>query len=163
MLNKLTATIKGLITGIAMIAVALLFVALGKQPTGLSQYILYTIYTAGVVWTLWTYHRSNQATPSFKAYFNEGFKCFIVVTLLMVVYTFIFFKVDTTYQNAMADLMRKDLVKQGNATPVEVDKYIADMKRNFAMVHTAGSVFFYLFIGALVSVAASAFFTRNKN
>jgi hypothetical protein len=160
---KLTATIKGFITGMAMIAVALLFVAMGKQPVGLPQYIIYAVYTAGIVWTLLDYRKNGDAVQTFKAHFNEGFKCFIVVTLLMVAYTYTFFTVNTSYRDAMANIMRQELTKQGNATPAEIDGHIAVMKRNFTLLYTAGSVFFYLFIGALVTLVASAFFTRNKN
>lgn len=163
MLNKLSATKKGLLTALAMIAVALLFVVLKKQPAGLPQYITYIIYSLGILWTLLAYRKSGNATNTFKAYFNEGFKCFIVVTLLMVLYTFIFFKLDTTYRDSMAEIMRQELVKQGNATPAEVDKQVSSMKSNFHLLYTGGAVFFYLFIGALVTAVTSAFFTRNKN
>lgn len=169
MLNKLSATKKGVITGLAMVALSLVFVLLKKQPTGLPQYLAYIIYTAGVVWTLLNFHKKNvailkenQAPLTFKPYFSEGFKCFIVVTLLMVIYTFVFFKIDHTYQNAMADQLRQDLVKTGNATPAEIDKQVSSMKANFALLYTAGAVFFYLFIGTLVTAVAGAFLTSKK-
>jgi Ca2+/Na+ antiporter len=162
MLHKLSATKKGLLTGLAMIALSLVFVMLKKQPTGLPQYLIYIIYTAGIVWTLWVFQKNSEAPQPFKTYFSEGFKCFIVVTLLMVVYTFVFFKIDHTYQDAMANQLRQDLVKGGNATPAEIDKQISSMKSNFALLYTAGAVFFYLFIGALVTAVTSAFITSKK-
>jgi Protein of unknown function (DUF4199) len=162
MLNKLSATKKGLITGLAMVALSLVFVLLKQQPTGLPQYLIYIIYTLGIVWTLLSFHKSNTEALSFKPYFSEGFKCFIVVTLLMVIYTFVFFKIDHTYQDAMASQLRQDLVKTGNATPVEIDKQVSTMKANFALLYTGGAVFFYLFIGALVTAVTGAFLTSKK-
>lgn len=146
----------------AMVALSLGFVLLKKQPTGLPQYLIYLIYTVGIVWTLLSFHKSNTAAPTFKIYFSEGFKCFIVVTLLMVIYTFVFFKIDHTYQDAMASQLRQDLVKTGNATPAEIDKQVTTMKANFALLYTGGAVFFYLFIGALVTAVTSAFITSKK-
>jgi Protein of unknown function (DUF4199) len=162
MLNKLSATIKGLITGLAMVALSLVFVLLKQQPTGLPQYLIYIIYTLGIVWTLLIFHKNNTEALTFKPYFSEGFKCFIVVTLLMVIYTFVFFKIDHTYQDAMASQLRQDLVKTGNATPVEIDKQVSTMKANFALLYTGGAVFFYLFIGALVTAVTGAFLTSKK-
>jgi Protein of unknown function (DUF4199) len=162
MLHKLSATKKGLLTGLAMIALSLVFVLFKRQPTGLPQYLIYIIYTAGIVWTLWTFQKNSEGPQPFKAYFSEGFKCFIVVTLLMVLYTFVFFKIDHTYQDAMAAQLRQDLVKGGNATPVEIDKQVSTMKANFALLYTGGAVFFYLFIGALVTAVTGAFITSKK-
>lgn len=146
----------------AMVALSLGFVLLKKQPTGLPQYLIYLIYTVGIVWTLLSFHKSNTVVSTFKIYFSEGFKCFIVVTLLMVIYTFVFFKIDHTYQDAMASQLRQDLVKTGNATPAEIDKQVTTMKANFALLYTGGAVFFYLFIGALVTAVTSAFITSKK-
>jgi glucan phosphoethanolaminetransferase (alkaline phosphatase superfamily) len=162
MLNKLSATIKGLITGLAMIT-ALLLTMLAKLPqNGVGQYLAYFIYTAGVVWTLVIFNKTAHKN-TFKEFFNEGFKCFIVVTLMMVVYTFVFSKFNTVYRDAYADVMRQELTKQGNYTPAEIDKQVSSMKSNFAITITSGAIFFYLIIGALVTAVTSAFITRNKN
>jgi hypothetical protein len=165
MFNKLSATKKGLVTGIAMIAVSLLF-ALNTQLAGISgigQYLIYFIYTGGVIWALVVFGKTKKHGNTFKEFFNEGFRCFIVVTLLMVVYTFVFSKMNTAYRDATAGLMKDDLLKQGNLTPAEIENQVSAMKRNFALMMTAPAVFFYLIIGALVTAVASAFITRNKD
>ncbi len=165
MLNKLSAAKKGLITGLAMILVSLLF-ALNKQlapVSGIGQYVIYFIYTAGVIWTMTVFGKTQKHGNTFKEFFNEGFRCFIVVTLLMVVYTFVFSKLNTDYRDATASLMRDDLLKQGNSTPAEIESQVSAMKRNFALMMTAPAVFFYLIIGALVAAVTSAFITRNKD
>ncbi len=165
MLNKLSATQKGLVTGLAMIIVSLLF-ALNKQLAGISgigQYFIYFVYTGGVIWTMTIFGKTKKHGNTFKEFFNEGFRCFIVVTFLMVVYTFVFSKMNTDYRDATASLMKDDLLKQGNLTPAEIESQVSAMKRNFALMMTAPAVFFYLIIGALVAAVTSAFITRNKD
>jgi glucan phosphoethanolaminetransferase (alkaline phosphatase superfamily) len=163
MLNKLTATQKGLVTGLAMIAAVLLCMLAKLPQNGVGQYLAYFIYTAGVVWTLVVFGKTTEHKNTFKEFFNEGFKCFIVITLLMVVFTFVFSKFNTTYRDAYADVMRAALTKKGNYTPAEIDKQVSSMKSNFAITITSGAIFFYLIIGALVAAVTSAFITRNKN
>jgi Protein of unknown function (DUF4199) len=131
--------------------------------SSIGQYIVYLIYTLGVIWAIIVFGKTKKHGNTFKEFFNEGFRCFIVVTLLMVVYTFIFSKMNTAYRDATAGLMRDDLRKLGNLTPAEIDSQVSAMKRNFALMMTAPAVFFYLIIGALVAAVTSAFITRNKD
>jgi Protein of unknown function (DUF4199) len=162
MLNKLSATQKGLVTGLIMIMLLVLSLLAKLPQNGAAQYLAYFVYTMGVVWTLVVFGKTKEHKNTFKEFFNEGFKCFIVVTLLMVLYSFIFAKMNTVYRDAYADIMKVELTKQGNYTPTEIAKQVSSMKSNFALTMTAGAVFFYLIIGALVAAVTSAFITRNK-
>ncbi len=163
MVNNLSATKKGLITAIAMILVALAFVLNGMPFSGSHQYAVYGIYSAGITWTLILFAKSNPGNRSFKSFFGEGFRCFVVATLLMVVYTYIILKTHTSYRDIAAAEYQKQLQLSGNKTPDEVVTAVAQMKSKFAIYITGGAVFVYLIIGALVTAIGSAFLTRNKS
>ena len=90
MLQKLNATKKGMLTGAVMILLSLLFYYSGQPFDSPLQYLIYAIYAGGIVWTISAYSKSADKTEKFSAYFLNAFKCFIVVTLIMVVFTFIF-------------------------------------------------------------------------
>ncbi len=163
-LNELSATKKGLLTGLLMLLVSLLANLAGKQPVnGLHIYLVYGLYTAGIVWTLLSFDKKGQHDNKLKAFFNEGFRCFIVVTLLMVVYTFCFLKMNTQLQEEYARMMQEGLTKEGNKTPAEVTAQIAVMRSRLPTVITSGAVFFYLVIGVIVTFVTGAFITRNRN
>jgi NADH:ubiquinone oxidoreductase subunit 6 (subunit J) len=163
MVNKLSATKKGLITGIAMIVLALVFVFAGLPFSGSHQYGVYLVYTAGIIWTLVSFDQVNKDNRSFKTHFGEGFRCFIVAALLMVIYTFIVLKTHTVFRDTAATAFKQQLELTGDKTPAEVTTLITQMKEKFAVVITGGAVFVYLIIGSLVTAITSAFLTRNKS
>lgn len=164
MLHNTTALQKGLITGIAMIAAALAMTPFVALPlNGPHQYVIYAIYAAGIVWTLLSFAKKGNHDGKLKTFFNEGFRCFVVATLLMVIFTWIFLQFNTTLQDDWAKKMQEDLTKEGNKTPTEITAQIAQMRKYLPLVRTSGAVFFNLIIGVILTLVTGAYLTRNKN
>jgi hypothetical protein len=159
---NLSATYKGLITGLLMIGVSIgIFYLKGNFDNKL-QYIAYAMYIAGIVWTLFAFHKSSEPNKSFKNYFTQGFKCFIVVSFVMVLFTFIFLKLQPSFREEMAVNYKTELIKKGNYTPVEVDKMVTNAKEYFVAMLVSMAVFSYLVIGALVTLVISGFLSQSK-
>lgn len=146
-----------------MVLLAFVFVQTGMPFSGSHQYAIYTLFTVGIIWTLIGFAQNNPGNTSFKSFFAEGFRCFIVATLLMVVYTFIILKTHTAFRDTAAAEVKKQLELSGNKTPNEVADQVVQMKDKFAIFITGGAVFVYLIIGSLVTAITSAFLTRNKS
>lgn len=161
MLLKITAAQKGIITGIIMIVVTLVLFYSHQSFDSPLQYFIYGVYLAGIVWSLQNYSRSDQY-KKFGKYFLEGFKCFVVVTLLMVIFTFIFNRMHPEFKNEMADVYKSELTKQGNATPAEIDESVIKMKDHYLTILISRTIFAYLFLGAVITGAASLVFIRKK-
>ncbi len=158
----LNATKKGLLTGVSMILVSvIIFYTKGNFENKL-QYITYSIYVAGIVWTLVEFSRSQNNTHKFGAYFSQGFKCFIVVTLLMVVFTVAFLLLQPQLKDEMAVFYKAELVKNGNYTLPEIEEKIKIAKKSFIPSLVMGAIFGYLVIGAMVT-AITAGFLMQKN
>ena len=161
-MKNLSPTYKGLITGILMILLSVgIFFYRGNFENNL-QYITYSIYIAGIVWTLIVFKQSGEEKKTFKSYFTQGFKCFIVVTFLMVAFTWIFLQVNPALKEEMARNYRLELLRSGNKTPQEIDTMVASAKQYFITMLTSMAIFGYLLIGALVTVIASAFLSQQK-
>lgn len=153
---------KGIITGILMIAVSLIIYYLkGNFENGL-QYIAYFLYVVGILWTLYSFRKKEAENKSFKNYFSEGFKCFIVVTLMMVLFTFIFLKLNPSLKEEMAINYKADLIKSKNYTAPEIETMTIKAKDYFVTMLVSMAIFGYLIIGALVTVIASAFFSQKE-
>jgi len=162
MLNNLNATKKGLIIGLAMIGLALFFFYVLKLPVNeKEQYALFTVYVAGIAWSLFSFKRT-PGDKNFKSYFSTGFKTFIVVTLLMVLYTFIFFKFNTAYRDAGIAANNALLVKEGNHTAAEIESNASKLKKIFMPVMVGIATFKYLILGALVTAIGSGFLSRKQ-
>ena len=138
-----------------------IFMLLGNFENNF-QYITYSLYVGGILWALLDFKNSDAEKKGFKDYFSNGFKCFIVVTFIMVLFTLIFTQVDATLKDQMAIKYRADLASKGNYTPVEIDTMVQKAKDYFNIMLTSMAIFGYLIIGAMVSVIASLFFIQQE-
>lgn len=165
MTNKITPAIKGLITGLLMVAVGLALNFSNVEPTSPLQYISYFIYGLGIVWAVQEFAKQTGGTAKFGEMFNQGFKCFVIVTLIMAVFTIIFYKSNEHIIQQKAELTKKELLKTDkNRTPAEIDEMVEQGKKYFIPMATSMTVFQYLLIGAIVTAGtAGALSLRKKN
>lgn len=161
-MGKITATQKGLITGAAMIASSFIIYSAKGSFDNKLQYITYCLYVLGIIWAMIDFSKKAAADAKFGAYFSEGFKCFIVVTLLMVLFTAVFLMMHPGMKEQMAVIYRADLVKQGNSTPKEIDEKVGMAKKSFMPVLVMGAIFGYLVIGAMVTAVTGAVLMQKK-
>ncbi len=127
------------------------------------QYIVYATYVAGILWTLFTFKKEKGDEAGFKQYFAEGFKCFIVVTLLMVLFTLMFILMHPELKEQMATMMRASYATAKDLTPVDIENKVEAAKKFFLPGFLMGAILSYLSIGALISVIAAGFLSVKKN
>jgi uncharacterized membrane protein YraQ (UPF0718 family) len=158
---KLSPLLIGVITAAVMIGVAM-FIFYSNQPeSSLVQYLVYIVYGIGIVLALQNHRRKETSTGTFGDLFSQGFKCFIIVTLLMVLFTFIFTKLHPEFAEAAGKYLRENLTAQ-KKLPSEIDETVMRYKNNYATIIVFGAIFGYLIIGAAVSAAASLILSRRK-
>ena len=163
MLQKLNATRKGLLTGLLMAGLVLFFYYGLKYPlNGKEQYVIYSIYLAGIIWSLFAFMQAKGENKPFKEYFSTGFKTFIVATLLMVVFTFIFFSFDTSYRESGIAENNKLLLQEGNHTPAEIESNAQQLRKIFMPMMLGITTFKYLVLGALVTAVGAGFLSQRK-
>jgi hypothetical protein len=159
---NLTPAVKGLITGIAM-ALTSLGIYYSKDPANASlQYIIYIIYALGITWTLYMYHQSTLYTGKFGDLFAQGFRCFIIVTIIMVSFTAVFSKMHPEFAEEMSEAYKKELITKKEKMPADIDKEVLTYKKQFTVRLVSASIFGYLIIGAAVTAAVSAFLIKRK-
>ncbi len=163
MLQNITAAQKGVITGLLMIAATLILFYTHQSYESPFQYLIYLIYFAGIIWCLLSFSRRNNSDFKFGTIFLEGFKSFLVVTLLMVVFTFIFNKMHPEFKDELAIAYKQELTKQGNSMPAEIDADVSKMKDYYLTMLISRTTFAYLFLGAVITAAASLIFIKRKN
>ena len=162
-MKTLSATYKGLITGTLMILISIgIYFYRGSFENKL-QYITYFVYIAGIIWTLMGYKKSDATAKTFKSYFGQGFRCFIVITLMMVLFTWVFLMLNPGLKEEMAQNYRADLLKAGNYTAPEIDTMVVKAKQYFTTMLTSMAIFGYLVIGSLVTLIAAGFLSQQKD
>ncbi len=162
MYKNLNATKKGFITGIIMIGLSLLFFYSGQPFNSPLQYLIYVVYAGGIIWTIYEFSKSEENTNKFAGFFLQGFKCFIMITLLMVVFTFVFNKMHPEFKEDMVRAYKEEMLKKGNSTPDEMLKNIEKAKEYYLTMLISGAIFGYLLIGAAITAATSLLFIKRK-
>jgi Protein of unknown function (DUF4199) len=152
----------GLITGLIMVLASLFSLYILKNPVeSYFQVIVYIIFAAGIVWSLVNYSRSERDNKTFSAYFSTGFKTFVVITLIMAVFAYIYFSLNTVFRdNKIAENSRL-LLLEGNHLPAEIEDNARQLKKMYIPMMLSAAIFRYLILGAIITGIA-AFFLSNK-
>jgi predicted membrane protein len=162
MQRKLSPALKGLITG-AMMLLCTLLIYYFKQPADSPlQSIIYILYALGITWTLYAYRNSETFIGKFGDLFAQGFRCFIVVTLIMVSFTALFTYMHPEFAEETSKAYKEELVKKKEKMPADIDKEVALFKKQFTVQLVSASIFGYLIIGAAATTAVSAFLIKRK-
>ncbi|MGK2862331.1 MAG: DUF4199 family protein, partial [Chitinophagaceae bacterium] len=109
-----------------------------------------------------SYSRSPSFTGKFTDLFGQGFRCFIVVTLIMVSFTAIFSMMHPEFAEDSARYYKEDLLKEGNKLPAEIDEIIARVKKQYTTSLVSLTIFGYLILGTAITAAGSALLMRRK-
>lgn len=151
-----------LLTAFTMIAASLIcFYAWHLPENGNSQYVVICIYLIGMALTLLQVHQKGTAI-SFKDYFNEGFKKFVLITLVMVIYSWIFYKFNPQIMEQGISENNELLRQQGNKTAAEIEKNAEQLRQIFMPVMISLTTIKYLFLGALATVVTTLVLLRKK-
>ena len=161
-MRTITAGNKGLITGIIMILLSAGIYLVKKDFENGLQYLVYAVYAAGILWTLLTFKKEAGSSATFKTYFSQGFKCFIVIAFLMVMFTLVFILLHPELKEQMAAMMKADPINRKDMTPGDIDNAIASAKKAFLPVYLMRAVFGYLAIGTLITVISAVFLNLKK-
>lgn len=158
-MKPVTSRNKGLITGTVMILISVAIYLAKKSYDNNLQYITYTVYIAGVIWTLVTF-KQEAGTVTLKTCFAEGFKYFVVVTFLMVLFTLVFILLHPELKEQMATLMRESYKGAKDMMPSDIENKVAAAKKFFLPGYLMTTVLGYLMIGALATLLSSAIISR---
>lgn len=161
-MNRLTPLVKGIITGAVMVIATLaLYYSHIPADSGL-RYLIHGLYAAGIVWTLIAYKRSEAFTGKFADLFGQGFRCFIVVILIMAAFTYIFTLLHPEFAEEAAQYQREELVKGKNTMPDKIEEMVAQVKKQYATTVIYFTIFGYLIVGTIVTAAGSALLMRRN-
>jgi len=163
-MKQTTPTQKGLITGALMIIASLISSEILKNPLeSYFQFIIYFLFTGGILWSLIAQTKKNGNTISFKDYFSIGFKTFIVVTLLMAGFAYIYFSFHTEFRDNKIAENSQLLLLQGDHLPKEIEENANQLKKMFLPQIISSAVFSYLILGALITAITGGYLSKNYN
>jgi hypothetical protein len=162
-MRNISAKNIGLITAAVMVIISLvLFYQFNFSDSGTVKIICYIVFAVGIVATLLNFKFNSKAEKTFKEYFSEGFKMFVVVVLIMAVFTYIFYKLNPQiFETALAEINSYN-IKDTNKTALDVEENSKQLRRAFMPMTIATNVIIYLIIGSIVTVVTAGFLSQKK-
>jgi H+/Cl- antiporter ClcA len=155
---------KGIVISLVLIILnAIAYYAFRLTENSLVQYANLTLFVLGMVWVL--VHRkmlSNNIQLTWKDFFAEGFKAFVVVALLMALYTIVFYKINPEVKEKGIAEINKIMASQGNRTQGEIDQNANTIREIFIPMTIMVKVVLLLFMGSLVSLTLGLSLARKK-
>jgi hypothetical protein len=161
MLSIKNPVAKGLITGLLMILVAYAIMQAKGNPDNPLQYLIYLLYAAGIIWTLWD-SRSDDYDGKFGTLFLNGFRCFAVITFVMVVFTYFYTQFNEEFRSSMLKSITEQINKEPGKTPAEKETLIAGAKKYYWIPLVLGATFGYLIVGAIITALTSLLIIKRK-
>ena len=155
-MSRLTPLAKGLITSVVLLGLTLFIYYTNQPPDSKLNYLMYVIYAAGIIWTLIEYHLFINGSARFGEIFGQGFRCFVVVTLIMVVFTGLFSISHPEFAEQDAKVYKEYLDKEiKDKTPAEKDEMAAAEKKQYTTKLVYSAIFGYLILGSVITLVGS--------
>ncbi len=161
----MTPLVKGLITGTVMIVVNLLLVYYNMAESKAAQILFYALYAGGIAWTLIAYYNSPNYEPAFGSIFGQGFRCFIIITLMAVIFTAVYTMTHPELAEKTAENYRTEMQKQGSKsskTPVQIEEDVKKIKDGYVTFNIYTAVFGSLIPGVIFTAAGAGLLLLRK-
>lgn len=162
-MKQIKSTYIGLIAGLVMIAASLIAYYSLKLPIESNfQFVIYLIFTSSITWALYQHFKSETGNKGFKDYFSIGFKTFVVIALLMAIFTYVFFSFNTGFRDDKIAENAKLLLAEGDHLPNEIEENTKQLKKLFMPIMISSAMFRYLIIGALITAVGGGYLSTRK-
>lgn len=159
---KISPLLKGFITGSIMVGITMFFIYTNQPANARLQYLGYLLYAGGITWTLIDYSRSANYKPAFGSIFGQGFRCFIIITLMTVIFTAIYSSMHPEIAEEAARLYKVDLIKDGNKTPAEIEQLVSNVKKQFVTGNVSLAIFGSLITGSVFTAAGAGLLLMRR-
>jgi len=124
-----------------------------------AQLLVYGFYALST-WFLLFFNRSES--QAFKDFFQIGFRHFILVTLLMALFSYLFIQLHPNLVEDSAIQLRKTLQNTNNRTPTEIERDVKLFIEGYPSAMVSRTIFGYLVVGSLVTAISSFLLTLQK-
>jgi hypothetical protein len=162
-MKNISAKYIGLITGGLMVLVSLLmFYQFHFPDTGTVKYVCFSIYTIGIIVSLFNFKNKHTEQKEFKEYFSEGFKTFVVVALIMAIFTWVFYKMNPQIFEKTIEEINKINSLDTSKTPAEVIENGNKIRSIKLPMTVTINTMIYMILGALVSLIGAGFLSQKK-
>ena len=160
--KKTSHIVKGLIIGLILIIYTTSIYLTGNMMNKWLGYVSYAILIIGLILSGMIFSKENNANVTFGNVFANSFKTNAIVTLLVILWSILSFKVIfPNMENEMLEVTKKEIEKQPNITDEQISQSLGLIKKGFMVMMIGGAIFGYAILGAIGSLLAAAIAKKN--
>lgn len=143
------------VTALVMIVVGVILKVMHLEYQSGMQWIGFIPFLAGIILNATAFSKANDGFVSFGQVFGSGFKATAIITLILIVWSFVSLAiwpdtVDIAIQKAEADMLKKGMPEDQVSMSLEMTR------KYFKVFMVAGVLFGMLFFGAIFSLLGAA-------
>lgn len=146
----------GLFIGIAIIIVDLILHVSNLSYETWAQWIMYIPLLIGLILNAQAYAKANNNFVTYGNVFGSCFKACAIVTLIVIVWSFISLLIFPEAKEKIIELTEKSMTENGKMSDEQIEQSLQMTRKFFIPGMIAIVVFSYMFWGAILSLIAAA-------
>lgn len=156
-----TPVVKGVLISLALILLGLVLYFTGQiMNQGLAA-LQYVILAGGIIWGCISYSKEMNNNVTFGKVFSHGFKISAVVTVIIIVYSVLSFKLIFPEMMDMALSKTRESLAQKNMSDDQIETAVNMTKKFFIPFMIAGILAFFMIVGLISSLIGAAVSKKN--
>jgi len=155
--KKNTLWEKGIVIALILIVLDLIFHFTGLNENSKIVWVGFGFFVIALIYVTMLYSKQHSGQVTFGNLFAHGFKISAIVTLIMLLWMILSFKVifpDT--QEKLMQAIRAAALKKG-ASEADFNKGMEFTKKYFMTFMIGGTILYYAFFGLIGSLLGAAF------
>jgi|GEM_PF-126557 len=151
---------KGILIALVLIVLQLILHFTGQDKNTILGLVSILIFLVGIIYVTNLYSKDLNGQVTFGNLFAHGFKIAAIVTLIMLVWAVLMYKVIfPDMQDQIMQLQREESLKRG-VSDEQVNQAMAVSKKFFMTFLVAGTVLYYIVLGAIGALLGAALSKR---
>jgi hypothetical protein len=152
-----TPQIKGLIIALILIIYSIIIYLIDGMQHPELAYIQYVFFIGGIIWACINFSKQLNANVTFGNVFAHGFKTTAVITVIVLIYTILSFKVlFPEMVTKSIEMTRQKMEASGKATDSQIEQQTTMMKEHFTLFAVVGVVIGSAILGLISSLIGAA-------
>ena len=154
--------VKGLIIGIAVVVIGILFSVFNIYERWV-QWVTLACYLVAIIWACYSFSVDKDGEVTFGSVFGHGFKTAAIVTLIGILGFALTTVLMPEVKEKAMEMARAEMEKNPQMNDETIDKAIEFTRNYFFLFGVVGSLFSYAFIGGIASLIGAGIAKKNPN
>lgn len=155
-----THIIKGLIIGLVMVVISIIFQVFDIQEKW-TQWLVLGLFAAAIIWSCISFSKEMEGYVTFGNVFAHGFRTAVIVTIISIAAFLITYLIMPEIKDKALQIARTQMEKDPKNTEEMIDTAIKMVDKFFLTFGIGGTLFSYILIGAIAGLIGAAIAKKN--